>query len=425
MTDEAASAAGPAPAPARPLRRFLLLVVAIWAGWAVALLVFQEVAVARLQPDRPDQVLSWTAQETGVRRFGGRPYLAEPTLGSHVAFDSEYYLSIAVVGYDDPEVPQYGGPDGDVPLNYAFLPAYPFVMRVVATPLGWLGMEPIAAVAVAGVVVSLAAALGAAIAMFLLARRHLGDAAGVRAAFYLLVFPTGFFLAQVYSESLFLAASLAALVCVAERRPYLAAPFAVVAVLTRSVGIALVLAIAVGLAVAFVEARKGRARLESRELVGWAIALVAPLVAYLAWSASALGRTFELVEREYFGRALLNLETAWNGWSNALGGLEAALPETRVYYVLEVIAVIVAVAACAWAARRWPAASIFGLAALVVAITSGEPQGMIRYVLAVPPLFLMLGSFGRHPAFDRTWTVVSVLLMGLLAAIYSFDFWVA
>jgi len=424
MTDVAATAAIAKAASARPLRRSLLLVVAIWAGWAVALLAFQEIAVARLQPDRPDHVLSWTAQETGVRRFGGRPYLAEPTLGSHVAFDSEYYLSIAVVGYDDPEVPQYDGPDGDVPLNYAFLPAYPFAMRIVATPFSWLGMEPIAAAAVAGVAVSLAAALGAAIAMLLLARRHLGDAAGVRAAFYLLVFPTGFFLAQVYSESLFLAASLATLACVAERRPFLAAPFAAVAVLTRSVGIALVLAIAVGFALALAEGRRGT-RPGSRELAGWATALVAPVVAYLAWSASAMGRAFELVEREYFGRALLNLETAWSGWSNALRGLEAALPETRVYYIFEVIAVIVAVAACAWAARRWPAASIFGLATLAVAITSGEPQGMIRYVLAAPPLFLMLGSFGRHAAFDRTWTVVSVLLMGLLAAIYSFDFWVA
>ena len=424
MTGDAASDASSARADSS-LRRSLLLVTAIWAGWAVALLVFQEVAVARFQPDRPDHVLSWTAQETGVRRFGGRPYLAVPTLGSHVAFDSEYYLSIAVVGYDDPEVPQYDGPDGDVPLNYAFMPAYPFAMRIIATPLGWLGMEPIAAAAVAGVVVSLASALAAAIAMFLLARRHLGDSAGVRAAFYLLVFPTGFFLAQVYSEGLFLAASLATLACVAERRPFLAAPFAVVAVLTRSVGIALVLAIAVGLVGAVVHARRAGERPAPRELVGWATALVAPFVAYAAWSSSSMGRTFELVEREYFGRALLNLETAWNGWSNALIGLSEALPETRVYYILEVIAVVGAVVACVWAVRRWPAASIFGLATLAVAITSGEPQGMIRYVLAVPPLFLMLGSLGRFPAVDRAWTVVSVLLMGLLAAIYSFDFWVA
>lgn len=80
-------------------RRSVALIVGIWIAWSVSMLGFQELVVARIHPDRPDHVLSWTAEETGVRRFGGRPYLAEPTLGSHIAFDSEYCLSIAVDGH--------------------------------------------------------------------------------------------------------------------------------------------------------------------------------------------------------------------------------------------------------------------------------------------------------------------------------------
>jgi hypothetical protein len=68
---------------------------------------------------------------------------------------------------------------------------------------------------------------------------------------------------------------------------------------------------------------------------------------------------------------------------------------------------------------------VFGLATLVIALTSGVPQGMVRYVLAVPAVFLLLARLGGHPAFDRVWTVVSLLLMALLAALYSVDFWVA
>ena len=121
--------------PERVPRRSLVILAGIWVAWAVSLLAFQELAVARIHPDRPDHVLVWTPEETGVRRYGGRPYLAEDTLNAHIAFDSEYYLSIATVGYDDPEVPQYEPPTGDeVPLNYAFLPTYPLVMRVVALP---------------------------------------------------------------------------------------------------------------------------------------------------------------------------------------------------------------------------------------------------------------------------------------------------
>ena len=169
--------------------RSVRLIVAIWAIWATSLLAFQEIVVARLEPERPDFVLNWTDQETGLRRHGGRPYLSEPLYNTHIAFDSEYYLSIAVVGYDDTEVPQYTPPSGPtVPLNYAFLPAYPFAMRIVAAPAAALGMEPVTAAAFAGIAVSLVAALGAMFALRRLARPQLGEDGGIRAAFYLLIF---------------------------------------------------------------------------------------------------------------------------------------------------------------------------------------------------------------------------------------------
>jgi hypothetical protein len=407
--------------------RSVRLIVAIWAIWATSLLAFQEIVVARLEPERPDFVLTWTDQETGLRRHGGRPYLSEPVFNTHIAFDSEYYLSIAVVGYEDTEVPQYIPPRGPtVPLNYAFLPAYPFAMRIVAAPAAALGMEPVTAAAFAGIAVSLVAALFAMLALHRLARPQLGEDGGVRAAFYLLIFPTGFFLAQVYSEAFFLAAAFGALAFLADRRPLPAGLLAIVAVLTRPVGLALVFAIGIALALLILRWRRGDSTApSSAEWASWAFALIGPVVAYAVWSTSAMGQAFEVVQREYFGRGLLNLETAWRGWTNALSGFADALPQTQVYYGLEVVAVIGAVIACAWAFRRWPAASAFGLAALAVSLASGEPQGMVRYVLAVPPIFLGLSRLGANPAFDRGWTIASVMLMALLAAIYSVDFWVA
>ncbi|HEY8170912.1 MAG TPA: mannosyltransferase family protein [Candidatus Limnocylindria bacterium] len=403
----------------------VLVIVLIWAGWAVALLAYQEIVLARVGPERPDPVLEWTASETGLQRANGRPYLGVDTFATHIAFDSEYYLSIAAVGYDDPLVPQYAGPDGDVPLNYAFLPGYPFAMRAVAAPLTWLGLAPAPAAAVAGVAVSLAATLVAVLALFSLARRHLAEAGGIRTAFYLLIFPTGFFLAQVYSEAFFLAASFGALAAMSERRPFVAAAFGVVAVLTRPVGVALVPAAGVALLVLLWHHRDTWREIPRTELIGWAVAVLAPMLTYLAWSASEMGRTFDLVQREYFSRGMLDLEASWTVWTTTLAGLGEALPETRVYYGLEVAAVVLAVVASVWAFRRWPAAAVFGLATLVIALTSGVPQGMVRYVLAVPAVFLLLARLGGHPAFDRVWTVVSLLLMALLAALYSVDFWVA
>ena len=202
-----------------------------------------------------------------MRRMGGRPVPRRAAdFNTHIAFDSEYYLSIAVVGYDDPEVPQYIPPRGPmVPLNYAFLPAYPFAMRIVAAPAAALGMEPVTAAAFAGVAVSLVAALAAMFALHRLARPHLGEDGGVRAAIYLLIFPTGFFLAQVYSEAFFLAAAFGALAFLADRRPLPAGLLAIVAVLTRPVGLALVFAIGVALALTVLRWRRGETR---RAIVG-------------------------------------------------------------------------------------------------------------------------------------------------------------
>jgi hypothetical protein len=416
----------------RGTRAAVAVLVAVWLAWAGCLLVFQELVQERLRIERPDPVLVWTADETGVRRNENRPYLREPVLNSHVAFDSEYYLSIAVFGYDDPDVGEMQPRDGSppIPLNYAFMPLYPLVMRVLAAPLTAIGLGPVAAATVAGVLVSLAAALGAVLALFSIARRRLGDAGGIRAGVFLLVFPTGFFLAQVYTEALFLALALGSLALLAQRRPLLAASLAVLATWTRPIGVVMVLPIALTLidhlrAPSEPGSELGPKRWPRRELVAWGIAVALPIGAYLAWSISPLGQAFSTVQREYFGQQPLAIGASWENWSAVLSSWSDARPETRVYYSLEIGAVALAAISSLWAIRQWPGVALFSLAALLIPLTSGAPQSMVRYVLAVPAIFLLLARLGANPAFDRAWMVASTLLMGLLVTLFAFDFWVA
>ena len=69
MTAPATTAALEAPSRIQSsTRRSILILVLIWAGWAVALLLFQEIVLARVGPERPDPVLEWTASETGLQR---------------------------------------------------------------------------------------------------------------------------------------------------------------------------------------------------------------------------------------------------------------------------------------------------------------------------------------------------------------------
>lgn len=95
------------------------------------------------------------------------------------------------------------------------------------------------------------------------------------------------------------------------------------------------------------------------------------------------------------------------------------------YFGLEFAAIALAVAACVLLLRERVELAAFGLAMIVFALTSNTAQGMVRYVLPVAPIFWVLARWGKRPAFDRVWSLLSILLMGLEAMLSTFDFWVA
>src|SRR5512142_1750815 len=165
-----------------PIRMLILL----WLAWAVILIGFQAFATARLQPGRPDYALSWTPGETGSRSQRDKPYLLDPFMNNQVSWDSEYYISIAIKGYDDDQV-RVAQARQRVPLalNYAFFPLYPHLMRAVALPLQALGMEPVPSATLAGVIVSLLGTLLALVSLYDLARAELDENGALRSAFYL------------------------------------------------------------------------------------------------------------------------------------------------------------------------------------------------------------------------------------------------
>lgn len=412
-----------------------------WMGllWALALVGFQLLVSARYAPQRPDRVLEWTQYETGARSHDQQPYLLEPFMRQFVAWDSEFYLSIAIHGYDDPAVRSVEIDARQVSLNYAFLPFYPAVVRVVARPLSTF-MNRIAAATLAGVIVSVLGALAAAVSLFLLVRAEDPDGREWRAedpggpaswppqhdlrawktAFFFLVFPTSFFLAQVYTEGLFAGLAFASMALARYRKIGWAAFLAVLATWTRAVGVCLVIPIA------WECWEEYRVRGRDRAALAAFLFGLAPVAAFLAWWLSPLGRNFCDVEREFFHRGVLQLRDSVASWGHAYAQLRSGRPEARVYYGMELAATAGAIAACLVTLRRMPGVSLFGMAALLVPLTSGEAQGFDRFVLVVPSVFVALGAMGeRSEVLDRAWTVASVLLLGMLATLFTFDLWVA
>ncbi len=400
------------------LRNLILL----WLVWILILLGFQTWTGMRFQIKHPDYALEWTPIDTSLTYKLNKPYLNEPFMNRQVAFDSEYYLSIATVGYADPNVTAGEMLGERIPLNYAFLPFYPYVMKVVAIPLRVIHLTPIATSTLAGVIVSVLGTLAGMLALYDLAREELGESGGLRAVFYLLIFPAGFFLAMVYTEGLFVGLAFGALALIKRQHWLWAILLAVFATWTRAVGVALV----IPMVITFVRTNRWRqikfTRSGLRQLT-LALLIFAPVLAYFVWRFSPWGRMFLVVEDNYFGRHFLDIGPSITGWIGAVRSLFGTNHQTVAYYLMEIGAIVLGILACILSWRRYPEVTSFSLAVILLSLTSGYPQGMHRYVMTAPVVFLFLSRLGRNPAFDRAWTILNTLLMGGMALLFAADMW--
>lgn len=402
-----------------------------WLAWAVIVIAFQAWMSARIKPQWPDRSVRWTTDFTGPDYQKGQKYLLEPFMNNQVAWDSEYYLAIAVGGYNDPATDLVGPPDNQLTLSYSFLPFYPLLIRLFAIPLSLLGLNSIATATLAGVVVSALGALGAMFALYDLTYDSLGEDGALRAAFYLIIFPTGFFLVQVYTEGVFVGLAFGCLAMLRRKKWLLATILASCTMLTRAVGVAIFVPLFVNWL------RIGDwldLDLEWRQIfhqgfplqaLGRAFLVFAPLITFFVWKFSYYGIAFDFVEKQIYGSTFMDLGRAFFAWSEAWRSLFLGIPERTANYILIFFVLVLGLIACFKTLKQYPEAAWFSLAVLIMSIGSGPPTGIHRYILTTPAIFIYLAKLGKNPVFDRTWTILSILWMGALAALFALDLWVA
>ena len=422
----------------------------IWLSWVIIVISFQAFAAARLLPQYPDRAQAWTEKFTGEGYQRGHVYLLEPFMNNQVAWDSEYYLSIAVGGYDDPRSPHLTSqgvvtsPDGfqakeadgttisGLSSNYAFFFFYPLLIRIFILPLQILGLNPIATATLAGVIVSALGALVGMLALFDLTRDSLGEAGGLRAVFYLIVFPTGFYLVQVYTEGLFVGLAFSCLVMLKRKQWILAAILAFAATFTRAVGVALVIPMLIAwfrsdewLGMDLEWRRVYHEGIRLRPLVNL-LFITSPLLVFLIWRYSNMGESFRIIQDQIYGRNGVQFDNAIYLWGAVLRSmLNGANPQYVAYYLTEFLGLGIGIVASILVLKTHPEIGWYSLAVVLLSWGSSPAQGMHRYVLGAPAVFITLARWGRDPVFDRAWTILSILLMGLLAMLFAFDMWVA
>jgi len=321
-------------------------------------------------------------------------------------WDGGWFTQVAGEGYSDPKT------------TTAFFPAYPLVVRA----LGWvLGGHDV----LAGVVVSLTAAVVAFVLLHELARGLVGTEAAGRALVYLAIFPAALFLGAVYSESLYLLLCVAAFLS-AERGRFGAAGVAAgLAILTRPSGVMLLPALAV---------LAWRTPARARALGGLALAL--PIgAAWPLWLWNAFGHPLEFLGAERnawhrhlspagpFAGAWHGLVAGWNGIAQYVAGghhfpgaddaLQAAGLNLE---ALAALAFALVLGVVAW--RRLGAAyGVFVIASVALPLASPSTTipllSMPRFVLGVFPVFVALGAVVTRPRTNAIVIAVFAVLLGL------------
>ncbi|MEV0175984.1 hypothetical protein AB0I00_33350 [Streptomyces sp. NPDC050803] len=301
-------------------------------------------------------------------------------------WDALWYTRVAELGYGY----EVRLPNGDVHSNLAFFPLLPWLERGLhaVTPLSY---------ADAGFVVAVLASLAAAWGIFAVADQLYGRRAGVCAVLLWAVLPVGIVQSMAYSESLFTALAAWALYAVLTGRWLTAGSLALLAGLTRPVGLAVVAAVwAAGIA-SFVRDRSAAPGDSARtpghapSPTGGTLLQGAPAARRaLGMLLAPLGAAgYVLWVGHHTGKGPLGYLDVQAGWRNGFDGGYAfarfvADKFTSFPSALAGVGLIVGVALVVWL--------------YVVCVRQGQPLPLLVYAGVVTALALCASSyFGSKP----------------------------
>lgn len=345
----------------------------------------------------------------GIR--GGPPLHPAPwPLNRLAGWDTWHFVRIAQQGYLPP---------GLRCCDQAFFPGYPLLVRLVMPLTGGSALA-------AGLVVTLVFGAVAAVALRRLALLRTGnERVARRTVLYLAVAPTGIFLTAVYTESMFLALSVAAWLAGSRRRWWWAGLLAAGAATVRVNGLLLAPALAVLYAGQLHADGCRRPRRDVLALLGPVVATFG-YVGYLAARTGSLG-AWQQAQSQGWAR-----RTAWP-WQGLAAGWEAARaaapPSLALSRWCDLLAVLggMALTLALVRLRRWAEATYLALN-LAVLVCSTLITSASRYALLWFPGYLLLAEVAERPRWR--WLrvavpLVCVPLLALMSVLFAAHYWVA
>lgn len=336
------------------------------------------------------------------------------TNGWHNAFtdwtkwDALWFLQVAQHGYSTQNA------------SAAFFPGYPLLIWAV-------GFLCFGHLVIAAYIVSNGALLAALMVFYQLTTRERGADTARRAVLYLAIFPTAFFLFDAYSESLFLLCAVSALSLARSGRWVWAGVVGAGATLTRSIGVVLILA----LAVEAVQQTVAERRLGSAEQGPGAA--IAPRLACSLLPAAGVGSYllyWQLRFHDWYTPIRVE-NTNWDRsfsvpWYTLWRGLDLAWRYAFIrgtgWLTFDFLALALGLILGVWVAvRARPAYAVYTWVSILFFLSAAWPGRPLtsdpRYLLPLFPLAWPLAHWGRRAGVHQA-------IVGLSAASLAVVGWV-
>lgn len=316
-------------------------------------------------------------------------------------WDGGHFLGIAKSGYLHP-------------FQYAFFPLFPLLIKIFALLLGGQYL-------VSGLFLSNFFLLLALIFCFKLCQLDFGSQVARKTIFFILIFPTSFFLAAVYSESLFLF-----LVCssfyFARQKKWLVASFlAALASATRPLGIVLLPAFLFE----YLYQKQFRLKIDGNFFAIFFSSL--GLVFYLVYLKITTGNPWIFLHaQEHWQRTL---SFPWQslmsyGYSVLTGNLvgSPSYAQILVEFATALIFLLILIFSSVYIRISYLIYSFFYL---IATFASGSLLSQPRLVLVVFPAFITLALWSRNKIFDFFLTMAFLLFLSLFLSLFINGFWIA
>ena len=343
--------------------------------------------------------LSFHANSKKLKEFDPwQPAYSNATVPLFARWDSGWYAAVAKYGY-------YLNPGQNS--TVVFFPLYPLLIKGLSqiSPLDYF---------YAGQLISWLALLLALGYFYKLLRLDYGEKQSLSVLLFLLIFPWSFFLAAVYTESLFLLLVTAAFYYARKQNWLLAGLLGFLAALTRITGVLLLPALAY-------EYLAQNQKLGPR--IFWLALIPAGLATFMFYLKLKTGYFFAFVYNQAsFGRqSTFPLKTLWWDLKNTLHFFQQGDMLKALVYTLAFLAL----AASLWLlAVKWRELRgsylLFASLSILLPLCTGTTTSLGRYLLSVFPMFIAAGLV-QNRLFKFAW--FSLGLIALLVLTFAFVGW--